>query len=633
MRKPKIELHFKSLLLFTMLAIIFLHMGISDFMSARALKEEITANISTDNKLIAEALSDNLIEMFSHPSDELNVIKNTINETNDYKIGFNEGIKITTHMRSFDRLLLVDNAEKVISVWPDNSYILGMDQSGTGYNKILNQNKTQFWSSTYINYTNGDISIDLIMPLNQGYLVGTIYLEELSDLILALDSKPGTIIAIADTNNTYLAHTDYEKVRQRLKDKYLLELSTNKTVGTKGEVDIDGELMIPFVKTLDNNGWSVVVYYPVSLYEKPVWTLISKILVFQLGSLLFIVLFMFFISSYLNKIINSLLGFIKNIENGHYDITSPNVFLMEFKDVITGFEHMASKIKNREKQILDKNIEINKMNEELEIKIKERTIDLELANQNLNNTMLSLIETQEKLIQQEKLSSLGGLVEGIAHEVNTPLGISITTSSFMQREIHALIEKKNKAPTSDEDINEFIETMQESELILNSSLKQVSELIDNFKNISVQEKSFSMVDALASDILGSVFLELGYDINNPLFKTNIEPKDMKIHCFPEDIVLILFNLIRNALVHGINKQPDGVISVNMISNGNGITISVHDTGKGISKEYHSRIFDPFYTTLRGNMDSGSKGLGLYIIYNLIEKRYKGSIDCDSIVRG
>lgn len=630
MKKTKIEFHFSSILLFTMLGIIILHMGISDFMSAKTLKNEITQNLNNDNKLISDAVSDKLIELFRRPSDELMVITNTINETTDYSKGFDEGVHITKNMRNFDRLILVDESEKVINVWPYNSYIFGIDQSGTGYNKTLRDDRKPFWSSTYINYTSGEISIDLVMPLKTGYIVGTIYLEELSKIVTSLKNKPGTIVAIADTNDTYLAHTDSEKVKQRVKDSYLLDLSLNKSLNKKGEVQIDGQLMIPFVKTLDNYGWSVVIYYPVSLYEKPVMTLISKIIVVQLGSLLLIILFMFFISTYLNKVLSSLFGFIKNIEDGNYNIKSPQIFLKEFKDVITGFEHMASKIKYRETQILDKNIEIKKMNEELEVKIKERTIDLELANQNLNHTMQSLIQTQEKLIQQEKLSSLGSLVEGIAHEVNTPLGISITTSTFMEKEINELTETLGKGDLSINEIKDFLETMQESGAILSSSLKQSSQLIDNFKNISVKQKSFSMVDASVYEILVAVFMELGYSINDPKFKIHISPENIKIHCFPEDIVLILFNLLRNALVHGIKEKSQGEIIITITSEGNGIVMVVKDSGKGISSENLSRIFDPFYTTHRGNIEGGSRGLGLYIVYNLIDKRYHGSIECDSI---
>ena len=110
----------------------------------------------------------------------------------------------------------------------------------------------------------------------------------------------------------------------------------------------------------------------------------------------------------------------------------------------------------------------------------------------------------------------------------------------MEKEINETMENLNKGKMSINDIKEFLETMQESGVILSSSLKQSSQLIDNFKNISVEQKSFSMVDASISEILGAVFMELGYRINDPRFKIHVSPEKLKIHCFPEDIVLILF---------------------------------------------------------------------------------------------
>lgn len=589
MAKQNFEFKLKSVLLVFIIAVILIHMGISDLMSARTLQRDISSSVDEYNKLLAEALSDKLIEMFRSPSNELNVIATSINKSADFVKGFDEGVNLTAHMRSFDRVILVDNDEKVITVWPYNNYVLGMDQSGSGYKTVLEKNRITFWSSTYINYTNGKTSIDLIIPLKTGYLIGTIYLEELSSLLSSLEDKPGTIIAITDNSNTYIAHTDPEKVRQRIKDSYLVSLYNNSgDYANKQEIQIDGIRMKPFVKELNDYGWNILVYYPISLYEKPVWNLITKILLVQLVTLILVLIILTIGFNYFNKI-----------------------------------------IKNREHQILDKNKEIQSINDDLEIRINERTVDLELANQNLNHTMQSLIETQERLIQQEKLSSLGNLVEGISHEINTPLGICITTSTFIEKEISDAFRQVHTKGLSKDELIEFLETMDESSKILSSSLKQTGHLIDNFKNISVSQKSFSMVESLISEIIGAVFLELGYSITDPKFDINISPSSLKINCFPEDMVLILFNLLRNAIVHGIALKSDGKISIDVKQQENGIVINVTDNGKGIPKSDLKRIFEPFYTTQRGSIEKGSSGLGLYIIYNLVDKRYNGSIECDS----
>ncbi len=629
MAKRRIPFRFKTALITVILMALVLHIGITDIMSARELNKKITASVDSDNELIAEALSDKIAEMLKRPVEELTVIALSIVNMGNPEDGFDEGLRITGHMRSFDRILLVNSERKVSKVWPFDAYMFGMDQSGTGYAEIIKENPASFWSGTYINYTTGQTAVDLVMPVKSGYLVGTIYLEGLNDVISSLKVKPDTIVALADSNGTYLAHTDIERVRQRGKDPYLMHTALMGTLKKGTDFNLDGSMVRPFVKEVEEYGWRVVVYYPTSVYQRPVWELLARMLAIQVGSLLAVLMILIVGGNYFNSMIEKMVGFTQSIAAGDYRIESPRVYFSEFGDMISRFKVMAEGIEAREAEITEKSQEIQQLNGQLETRINERTADLEQANQNLTHTMQILVATQEQLVQQEKLTALGSLVEGIAHEVNTPIGIGITTSTFLEKEIRGAIQQNNDGRLSQEALGDFFETLQESSRILSESLKNAGGLIENFKHITVGQKSSDMVLSPMNDIIGAVLVESGLKLSGISLVVRVEPEHLQIRCFPEDIVLILFNLLKNAIIHGLEGRRDGVIEIFIRQNTNAVEMEVRDNGVGISGENIKRIFDPFFTTRRGSSGNSGSGLGLNILYNLITKRYNGVIECKS----
>lgn len=631
MAKYRTSFRFKTALITVILTALILHVGITDIMSAGELNKKIAASVDSDNELIAEALSDKIAEMFKRPVEELTVIALNIVNMDNPEGGFDEGVRITGHMRSFDRILLVNGEKKVSKVWPFDAYIFGMDQSGTRYSETIKENAKSFWSGTYINYTTGQTAVDLVMPVKSGYLVGTIYLEGLNDVMSSLKVKPETVVALADSNGTYLAHTDIEQVRQRAKDPYLMHNALMGTVEKGTEFNLDGTMVRPFVKEVEEYGWRVIVYYPTSVYQKPVWELLARMMVIQVISLSAVLVILIVGGNYFNRMIEKMVGFTKSIAAGDYRIESPRVYFSEFGDMISRFKLMAEEIEAREEEITEKSQQIQQLNGQLETRIKERTADLEHANHNLTHTMQILVATQEQLIQQEKLTALGSLVEGIAHEVNTPIGIGITTSTFLEKEIRAAIKQNSNGGLSKEGLGDFFETLQESSRILSESLKHAGGLIENFKHITVGQKSSDMVLSPVNDIIGAVLVESGLKLSGISLTVRVEPEYLQIRCFPEDMVLILFNLLRNAIIHGLEGRHDGAIEISIRQKTDAVEMEVRDNGAGISEENIKRIFDPFFTTRRGSsVDSGS-GLGLNILYNLITKRYNGTIECKSIV--
>jgi len=285
-------------------------------------------------------------------------------------------------------------------------------------------------------------------------------------------------------------------------------------------------------------------------------------------------------------------------------------------------------------ELKDITIKLNELNKKLEEKVKQRTIqiettnkELEVSNKELSQTINNLKETQDKLITSEKMASLGGLVAGVAHEINTPVGIGVTgISHFLEvsKQIKAHYEKDEM---TQEEFEEFLETTNTLAKSININLQRTAKLIKSFKQISVdqtnEEKRYFFVLEYIQEILLS--------ISNITKKTNIQinvdcNENIKIDSYPGALSQIITNLIVNSTIHAYKPKSKGKIDITFEVKENKAYLTYKDDGKGIKKEHLEKIFDPFFTTNRGK---GGTGLGLNIIYNIVVSTLNGSINCKS----
>ena len=268
-----------------------------------------------------------------------------------------------------------------------------------------------------------------------------------------------------------------------------------------------------------------------------------------------------------------------------------------------------------------------KMNNELEDRVSDRTQALSETNQNLQGTIQTLRSTQDQLIQAEKMASRGNLVAGISHEINTPLGIGVTSASSLQEEIGSIRKQFEDSSMKRSDLARFFEHADQASGILLTNLERASSLVRGFKQVAVDQTSddWRMVDfhAYFEQILTSL---------QPKFKhTNITAENcadagLLTHTHPGAIYQIISNLILNALTHAYEPGQPGVIHIGACRDGNHIKLSCQDNGKGIAEHHLGRIFEPFFTTRRG---AGGTGLGLNIVYNLVTSQLNGQIDVSS----
>jgi len=252
---------------------------------------------------------------------------------------------------------------------------------------------------------------------------------------------------------------------------------------------------------------------------------------------------------------------------------------------------------------------------ELEALVEQRTNELKV--------------TMKELLDRERLASLGSLVAGIAHEINTPLGVAVTASSYMESVNASTFTKLREGSLSKQALVEYMGGIEESSEIINTNLYRASELIRSFKEISVNQSIETLTNFNIYDYIQDVKLALKHEYKNTEHRFYVICEEtLEIKSYPGAISQILTNLIMNSLTHGFSDDVPGLITIRAHVTDESLILEYEDDGVGITKENLTRIFDPFFTT---NRKKGGSGLGLNIVYNLVTGRLNGKIQCESVV--
>jgi signal transduction histidine kinase len=260
--------------------------------------------------------------------------------------------------------------------------------------------------------------------------------------------------------------------------------------------------------------------------------------------------------------------------------------------------------------------------------IGRREAALRAAKDQIEQTLADLRQAQTDLIQAEKHASLGQMVAGIAHEINTPVGIALTTSTTVGREAKRLNEVVSTGRVARSELIRIAERLSEGSGLLFSNLTRAADLIYSFKQVAVDQasgerRSFA-VGQWAHELLtslGPVLRPAGHTVATAC------PEHLVLHTYPGALAQVITNLVTNAVVHGYPDGSAGRITLEIAERGSEtVQIVVADDGRGIAPELHTRVFDPFFTTGR---DQGNTGLGLHIVYNLVTVTLQGRIAMES----
>ena len=322
------------------------------------------------------------------------------------------------------------------------------------------------------------------------------------------------------------------------------------------------------------------------------------------------------------------------LPSGTLIINEPESFYYKYKKeiwlIIITFIFLVASIVilniniSRRKVIEKKLIDYQNHLEEL---VNARTQELKGSNEKLTETLKQLTQTQTQLVEAEKMAALGNLIAGVAHQINTPVGIGITAASHLDNEIKTYEELYNNMSLKKSDMEELLKLTGESSALILRNMKKVRSLIETFKLVAVENSDNQPVLINVRKVLMEIIANPGYDFDRDKFKINLNCDD-NIYTQSYRLVFeeIFSNLIINSLRHGFEGSEQGNITIDIESRNGELFILFKDDGKGINEKDLKHIFEPFYNI--GGTSAGI-GLGLHIVYNLIVHTLKGIITCES----
>jgi signal transduction histidine kinase len=340
----------------------------------------------------------------------------------------------------------------------------------------------------------------------------------------------------------------------------------------------------------------------------------------------------FFISIRLQKRftrpIENLLTVVQKVtKEKSYSMRAPAAEIEELHMLGRAINNMLDRIEQQFNKVQQAEQEIRQLNQGLEQKINERTVALKSSNQDLLNTLETLHQYQNQIVETEKMASLGQMVAGVAHEVNTPIGLGVTASTLMQDKLADIQKAFDEKKLTSSQLAKFLNESKENLGIIYRNLERAASLIRSFKQVAVDQSNENRRQFNMLQLMNEVLLSLRPNLKKTQHQVVLECEPtLEIDSKPGPINQILINLIMNSLIHAFENKPQGEIKIVVTVANSRCYVNYSDNGSGVPENIKKRIFDPFVTTKRGE---GGSGLGMHLVYNLVTQALNGKITLES----
>lgn len=511
-------------------------------------------------------------------------------------------------------LILLDDTGISMSGAPSQIVNISHDYSGYKYFKNLKNSGDTYWSDVFIVRESNMPMVSISKKFDDITIVLQVNLKVLTRFLNTFEITDHSYIAITDYSGTYLAHTNYTFVTTRGHDPNKIDLPNN----TSKYVTYNDQYMLAFHNYLNKNNWSI-------LYYQSLWDTVAPLLFIIIIGILAIVLIgtkalnsVIKLNKELSSEVNELVTWSERVAMGEYNIQLKESSITEFNNLYDAFDIMTKSILSREEELEERKHEIIKINEGLELEVKNRTLELE-------NSLEQLQKTQAQLVQKEKMASLGRLVSGVAHELNTPIGVTLTAISYMEEKNEMFIEQLMNQNMSKHDLENYMTIVNESMDIMHRNMDRASELISNFKRVAIDQEKMTNETINIRDVIDATMTSLSLELKKKKVKnTFIFEGDLSCQSYPGAISQVITNLVQNSLLHAFDEISEPTIAIECYEDPvkDNIIINYWDNGTGIDSMELDKIYDPFYTTASGR---GGTGLGLNIVYNLVTGSLMGDI--------
>ncbi len=265
----------------------------------------------------------------------------------------------------------------------------------------------------------------------------------------------------------------------------------------------------------------------------------------------------------------------------------------------------------------------------LEDQVAQRTRELTAANDELTQALDHLKTAQRELVESEKLASLGRLVAGVAHELNTPLGNALTVVSALEdrwTQIDRML--TDNTPMRRSQLEELVKDTRRGQDILHRNVQKAADLVRDFKQVAIDQTSDTRREFDLAQVVEDVLVMVEPSFKHTPYRiaTELQP-GLRMSSYPGALGQVLTNLLMNTLVHAFDARDHGEVRVRCEAAEPGqVMLVVEDNGRGMDSSVVRRIFDPFFTTKLGK---GGSGLGMHIVHNIVTHVLGGSIEVTS----
>ena len=268
-----------------------------------------------------------------------------------------------------------------------------------------------------------------------------------------------------------------------------------------------------------------------------------------------------------------------------------------------------------------------RLREALERTVAERTRQYEQSNQTLQDTVSTLERAMRELVQAEKLASLGSMVAGISHELNTPIGNAVTVSTALDERFAQLTAQVAEGGLTRSGLDSFLSAGREMNSLVVRSTQRAAELISSFKQVAVDQTSAQRRVFDLQQVVESILIASAHALDRPQIHIhNAIPAALVCDSYPGPLGQVVANLIQNALLHAFSGPHCGSIQIAAELQGLQVWLSVTDDGAGMSAQVLARAFDPFFTTRLGQ---GGSGLGLAVCHRIVTSVLGGDLSVSS----